>query len=377
MNAIDYAHICSIFLISNDKILTKQKDIQDHKIIGLIKGKGKGIDPENVIFNFSSYVLSDDDKSLLSKGLNFSLPNKKVEISEYVCPFELLWHEVSDFSREGSDKELLKSKLKELSLSSHRRLKYNVLEENFSKKELESLKNLSKNPDIVIQKSDKGNSVAILDKKVYLEKMKEMLNKNDQFLKLPIQEEKHYNFLINLEKKIREPLKELYQLDIIDKKTYEKLCSVGSHFGILYGLAKVHKQLLNNCPPFRPILSAIGTPTYNIAKFLVPILKPLTTNDYTLKGMFEFSRDIFNQNPNLFMASLDADSLFTNIPLDETINIIEKLFSENETIHNLNKDQFKCLLTLASKESYFLFDGELYQQVDGVAMGSPPRSNTS
>ena len=39
MNVIDYAHICSIFLISNDKILTKQKDIQDRKIIGLIKGK--------------------------------------------------------------------------------------------------------------------------------------------------------------------------------------------------------------------------------------------------------------------------------------------------------------------------------------------------
>ena len=53
--------------------------------------------------------------------------------------------------------------------------------------------------------------------------MKEMPNKNDQFLELSIQEEKHYNFLINLEKKLREPLKELYQLDIIDQKIYDKL----------------------------------------------------------------------------------------------------------------------------------------------------------
>ena len=169
MNVIDYAHICSIFLISNDKVVTKQKDIQDHKIIGLIKGQGKSIDPEKVIFNFSSYVLSDNDKSLLSKGLNFSLPNKKVEISEYLCPFELLYREVSDFSKDSSDKELLKSKLKELGLSSHRRLKHNILEENLSKKELESLKNLSKNPDIIIQKSDKGNSVVILDTELILE----------------------------------------------------------------------------------------------------------------------------------------------------------------------------------------------------------------
>ena len=79
-----------------------------------------------------------------------------------------------------------------------------------SKKELESLKSLSKNPDIVIQKSDKGNFAVTLDKKVYLEKVKEILNKNHQFLKLSIEEEKHYNFFINLEQKILEPLKELY-----------------------------------------------------------------------------------------------------------------------------------------------------------------------
>ena len=122
----------------------------------------------------------------------------------------------------------------------------------------------------------------------------------------------------------------------------------------------------------RPILSTIGTPTYNIAYFLAFILKPLTTNDYTLKDTFDFSLDILSQNLNLFMASLDVDPLFTSIPLDKTINtILEKFFCEIETLHNLNKDQFKCLLTLATKESYFLFDGELYQQVDSAAMGSP------
>ena len=71
MNVIVYAHICSIFLISNEKVVTKQKDIQGHKSFGLIMGKLKGIDPEKIIFIFSSYVLSDNDKSLLSKDLIF------------------------------------------------------------------------------------------------------------------------------------------------------------------------------------------------------------------------------------------------------------------------------------------------------------------
>ena len=61
---------------------------------------------------------------------------------------------------------------------------------------LESLENLRKHPDIIIKKSDKGKSVIILDKKVYLEKMSEMPDENKQFLKLSIQEEEHFNFLI-------------------------------------------------------------------------------------------------------------------------------------------------------------------------------------
>ena len=46
---------------------------------------------------------------------------------------------------------------------------------------LESLENLRKNPDIITKKSDKGKSVIILDKKVYLEKMSEMPDVSETF----------------------------------------------------------------------------------------------------------------------------------------------------------------------------------------------------
>ena len=107
---------------------------------------------------------------LLSKGPIFFPPSENVEISEYRCTFELLYCEVSDFSEESSDKKLLKSNLKVLGLSSHRRLKHSVLEENLNEKELEYLKNLTKNLDSIIQGSDKDNFV-VLDKRVCLEKI--------------------------------------------------------------------------------------------------------------------------------------------------------------------------------------------------------------
>ena len=54
--------------------------------------------------------------------------------------------------------------------------------------------------------------------------------------------------------------------------------------------------------------SAIGTPTNKLAKFLLQFLTPSTANEYAVI-------DSFQQNPNLHLASLDVDSLFTNIPL--------------------------------------------------------------
>ena len=125
-------------------------------------------------------------------------------------------------------------------------------------------------------------------------------------------------------------------------------------------------------PPFRPILSAINAPSYKIAKFLTPLLAKLTKNEFVSKDSFEFARVVRNQNPDLFMASFDIDSLFTNVPLDETIDIsVKKLFGRRKKFEGFTKEQFKKLLTLAVKNSFFLFNGAYYEQVDGVAMGSP------
>ena len=71
------------------------------------------------------------------------------------------------------------------------------------------------------------------------------------------------------------------------------------------------------------------------------------------------------------MASLDVESLFTNIPLEETIdNIINDLYLSTEKVHNFEKHKLKQLLMFAVFESFFVFDGDYYIQVDGVAMGS-------
>ena len=72
------------------------------------------------------------------------------------------------------------------------------------------------------------------------------------------------------------------------------------------------------------------------------------------------------------MESLDFDFLFTNIPLKGTIDIwTNRLFENTEKVEGLSKIEFEELLSLATKESYFVINGKFYKQVDGVAMVSP------
>ena len=71
------------------------------------------------------------------------------------------------------------------------------------------------------------------------------------------------------------------------------------------------------------------------------------------------------------MGSLNIDSLFNNITLKETIErCINNLFNNSDIVHGLKKSEFKDLLSLATKESYFIFNNALYKQTDGVAMVS-------
>ena len=71
------------------------------------------------------------------------------------------------------------------------------------------------------------------------------------------------------------------------------------------------------------------------------------------------------------MDSLHVESLFTNIPLEETIENINDLFLATHKVHNFEREKLEQLLNFATYELLFIFDGEYYTQIDGVAMGSP------
>ena len=104
---------------------------------------------------------------------------------------------------------------------------------------------------------------------------------------------------------------------------------------------------------------------------MIPIPVSLTHDEYTIKNSFSFAKDITTFDSSLYMASLDGESLFTNIPLNETINnCVSELQNKNLCNKNLNKRELFKRLETATSESSFIFDYLLYKQVDEVAMSS-------
>ena len=122
----------------------------------------------------------------------------------------------------------------------------------------------------------------------------------------------------------------------------------------------------------RSIVSDINTSTYNLAKFLSKLLSPLRQSDHNVRSTKDFIQNIKRENiPTSYkMVSFDVKSLFTDVPLDRTINIIlKRIYDDNELIISILRNEIKELLLLCTEKVHCTFNGKI--QVDGVAMGSP------
>ena len=139
-----------------------------------------------------------------------------------------------------------------------------------------------------------------------------------------------------------------------------------------YGLPKIHK--LNT--PLRPIVSSCGTVTYGVAKELAKILKPLigkflhhinSTQDFVEKVKH------ITLGPGECLSCYDVSALFTSVPVDPAINIINDLLEKDHTLKErtvLAVTDVILLLEFCLKNTYFSFQDQFCEQVEGAAMGS-------
>ena len=108
--------------------------------------------------------MNDHEKSVLCKGLNFTIPPKATEYSEFLLPFEMLFREINSFDIGDFNKEFVKSRLRDSAYSSFKQVS-RISNKNLSREQPKTLNNLVKNKDLVIQKADKGNDIIVIKRK--------------------------------------------------------------------------------------------------------------------------------------------------------------------------------------------------------------------
>ena len=142
--------------------------------------------PELDIHNFSSHILTEAEKTVLCRGLQFALPAKTLEYADYMASFELLYRDIKTTNLNTLQNETIKSKLWDTAFSSFDTFKRNKPKNNLSEIASQALNSLLQNKDIIIQKADKGNTIVVIDKDAYKKKMKAIISDHSKFEKLDI-----------------------------------------------------------------------------------------------------------------------------------------------------------------------------------------------
>ncbi|KAG8240048.1 hypothetical protein J437_LFUL016903 [Ladona fulva] len=119
----------------------------------------------------------------------------------------------------------------------------------------------------------------------------------------------------------------------------------------LYGLPKVHKEGI----PLRPIVNGINSPTYLLARYLSKLLTPLIgESNRAVKNSAEFVTTLKQRKLDIgdMLVSFDVVSLFTKVPIQESLSLIEEKLGE----------EIAPLFRHALTSNYFLYQGKFFER---------------
>ena len=299
--------------------------------------------------------INKDEKELLEKGLNYSITPTTIPAVKLVAKIETVLA--------GMPTEEANTIRADLSSVIHRT---QVPKPNCTRNQIAALKSLQQNDNIIILPADKGRATVILNKEDYIRKCNEHLE-NGPYIKTK------KDPTSSVVSQITRKLSVLRDNKLIDQQQYLKLKPTGSQPPRFYGLPKIHKDGI----PVRLIVSYTGTPLYEVLKYIAEILKPYgKQKEQHTNNSKSFSTFICQQTiePDEIMVSFDVTSLYTTIPTDQALLIIEDLLQHDDKLADrtsLTPNQILNLLSILLRTTYFKFNDQFYQQTDGAAMGGP------
>ena len=403
---ISYLEKAALINLLNDRVkksMEKIKDIHNKKLLNLwMEARPRSPD---CLINLSDKILTVEERNVLYRGLKHHILPKKIRADEIKMNIEKLVNVVvyeqvknklaaansqpvansAKSQPPKSDKDTFKETLVAHTnsiitadfrdevkgllrafLSNAR----NTCSTHVNNAFHSAIEKLAGDDRIKICKYDKGNGVCVMNTWEYYNKLDNIVNDTSKFEYIPPSKRKNARYpIIRRQELIKECIYS-YVKDHVDEELCKKLVPSGCGPGKLYGTCKVHKTNY----PLRPVVSMIGTPEYQLAKYLDQLIKPnmpdkfmLYSNNDFLKSLNDFKHETGDKS-----VSFDVVSLFTNVPLNQTIQIIaDHIYSTSAKLTPpFKKEGFIKLLEIATG-GMFLHRDMLFKQKDGVSMGNP------
>ncbi|XP_062619790.1 uncharacterized protein LOC134281322 [Saccostrea cucullata] len=339
---------------------------------------------KTAVVNLSNYQLSQQEISVLSKGLSFCPTPKPPDQSTILRDIFIFnrrlrlnvhfkdqtdninpnpFHIPSGWTPPSGKNIFLDSFINILTHQCTQTNEKRIPYRNLTNEEFQALSNLKNNQNIIIKPADKGGAIVILNREDYISEAHRQLNNQENYTLLET------DITPKIIKTINEFVQRVKHLIPPEILRYNKLQINQIRTPIFYMLPKIHKA--GN--PGRPIVSAVGGPTEKLSATVDFFPKPLAqnvnsyikdTNDFLLK-----LQNLKKVPRNSILVTADVSSLYTSIPHRNGILACKKTLDtrENPTIPTWIILRF---LHLILTKTCFEFNGNYYLQTQGTSMGT-------
>ena len=273
------------------------------------------VDKANWVVNLSSRSLSNAEKALLKKGLNFVITHANIPITDIIAKVEAAIRQL-DAEQEDAVRRAVNGILQ----------RAEPPEPNITKEMWDALKSLKEDESIMVLPVDKGRTGIVMDTDTYRAKMSTLIENGPyQLLNKDLTD--------RLTRKSSEKLLILKRSGYLSEAVYDKIKPWHKQPPRIYGLPKIHKVDV----PLRPIVLCVNTFTYDLSAYLANILSPLTgRSEYTVTNSAHFVSTVSNETilDNDIMAFFDVKSLFTNVPIDTTVQAALQKLENNPSLEH-------------------------------------------
>jgi hypothetical protein len=316
------------------------------------------------LVNLTNISVPDEVQEVLKLGEKYSIPipNQKIPMEDLISSIES-----SIYSLDDPIKIEIRNKVTNI-LTNFKNSpdKLTCSEVKFTHLHRNAILFLKANPSLLILTADKGNVTVIMNRDDYNQKVQALLGDTNTYTL------QRRDPTASIQTKVNSYLSRMEKEQLIDPSDGKSLRSYVSTIPKLYALPKIHKA----GTPVRPIVDCTSGPTFKLAGLFVKFLNPsVGKTDTWILNSLDFKEKISNVilPPDHVLISLDVVNLFTNIPNDLVLQLIDEKFDEiqEKALTLMPFEEFIEGLNLILSNCFFSFDNRIYKQIFGSPMGSP------